>query len=87
MFCPLSFWLFCFYPWNCIAQFETKIAQLETIEEANLKILHSVSFPIGLQNTHDLYIHSEWISGWLSLNGETEMIPLMTRFNILTGGV
>ncbi|MEM6376584.1 MAG: hypothetical protein AAF705_00085 [Bacteroidota bacterium] len=52
-----------------------------------MELLHSVSFPISLKQTHNLYIYPEWVSGWLSLKGHSKLIPLMARFNILTGGV
>ena len=83
----ITFWFISFYPQNAIAQFDAKIAELQKIERTNLELLHSVSFPVSLKQSHDLYIYSEWISGWLSLKGKGELIPLMTRFNILTGGV
>ncbi|MEL6658862.1 MAG: hypothetical protein AAFN93_11910 [Bacteroidota bacterium] len=83
----ISFWFISFYPQNSIAQFDAKIAELQEIDRANLELLHSVSFPVSLNQPHNLYIYSEWISGWLSLKGNGELIPLMTRFNILTGGV
>jgi len=83
----MFFWFVYFYPQNGIAQFDAKIAELQKIERANLELLHSVSFPVSLKQSHDLYIYSEWISGWLSLKGNDELIALMTRFNILTGGV
>ena len=83
----ITFWFISFCPQNAIAQFDAKIAELQKIERTNLELLHSVSFPVSLKQSHDLYIYSEWISGWLSLKGKGELIPLMTRFNILTGGV
>lgn len=83
----ISFWFISFYPQNAIAQFDAKIAELQEIERANLELLLSVSFPVSLKQQHNLYIYSEWISGWLSLKGSSELIPLVTRFNILTGGV
>lgn len=83
----LSFWFISFYPQNAIAQFDAKIAELQEIDRANLELLHRVSFPVSPKQPHDLYIYSEWISGWLSLKGKDELVPLMTRFNILTGGV
>lgn len=83
----ISFWFISFYPQRSIAQFDAQIAELQKIDRANLELLHSVSFPVSLKQPHDLYIYSEWISGWLSLKGNGELIPLMTRFNILTGGV
>ena len=83
----IAFWFISFYPQDATAQFDAQIAELQQIDRANLELLHSVSFPVSLKQPHDLYIYSEWISGWLSLKDNDELIPLMTRFNILTGGV
>lgn len=86
--CILTFVCFVFgNPNNCIAQFSNEITQLQTKEKENVKLLHSISYPINKQKPHDLYIHPEWILGWLNLKGEDNLIPAMTRFNILTGAV
>ena len=83
----ISLWFISLYPQNSIAQFDAQIAELQEIDRANLELLHSVSFPVNPNQPHNLYIYSEWISGWLSLKDNDELIPIMTRFNILTGGV
>lgn len=52
----ITFWFISFCPQNAIAQFDAKIAELQKIERTNLELLHSVSFPVSLKQSHDLYI-------------------------------
>lgn len=79
--------LMCLSPQISFAQLGEKIDLLQTIEKEHLKVLQSVSYPVNPSKSHDLYLHQEWISGWLSLKDDKVLIPVMARFNILRGAV
>ena len=88
--CNSFYWLlliFCFLPKYGISQLKEKIAHIEAIDNENVNTLIEVSFPINITKTHKLYLYPEWSTGWLRLKSKKDLIPAMTRFNILTGTV
>jgi len=84
---PIFLWLICLFPFVGFAQLGEKIDQLQATDEENAKILRSVSYPTNPSKPHNLYLHPEWISGWLNLKQNDDLLPVVTRFNILTGAV
>ncbi|MEM6700016.1 MAG: hypothetical protein AAF599_16555, partial [Bacteroidota bacterium] len=80
-------WLVFTLPLLGLSQIQEKITKLEEQDELTIKQVRSISFPVNSSKIHNLYLHQDWISGWVSHKKDTTILPIMTRFNVLNGAV
>jgi len=80
-------WLICFLPFLGLSQIQEKITKLEMQDELTIKQVRSISYPVNIAKPHNLYLHQDWISGWVSHRKDSVILPIMTRFNVLNGAV
>lgn len=79
--------LTCSLPFLGLSQIQEKITRLEIQDELTIKQVRSISYPVNTSKPHNLYLHQDWISGWVSHKKDSTVLPIMTRFNILNGAV
>ena len=80
-------YLACSLPFLGLSQIQEKISKLEARDELTIKQVRSISYPVNSAKPHNLYLHQDWISGWVSHKKDSTILPIMTRFNVLNGAV